>query len=231
MKIMTMDQFLKQPNNKYASSFARRDLIIQNLEDRFARLMNKRKEDFKVIIFNGKDKNQFIFYFKIPSEDIPKLTYDVVLKFIPTTLGCVSNPTLKQYAINVFSNSPNFIYTYAYVYNKDEIVVKELKDKLSKQALEEEPKIKNVNLDYGFEKSVYFALLYMKYNNLDKKMTIKSFLQPTYNFTKIKPMIKNSNSKMIEYTALKKQYKLEEKEKLNKIKKDAKRNKNTKFTF
>lgn len=230
MKIMTMKQFLQNPSGSYSASFARRDLIIANLEDRFAKLMNKRKNDFKMIIFRGNNKNEIYFYFQIPSEDIPELFYDVVLQFIPVDMKCLSNQTINDYALNVFSNSPNFLYTYAYWYNKDDIIVKSLKDKVGKKALEEVPKIKNAEGIYGFEKSVYFALLYIKYNNLNQKFTINSFIQENQSITKIKPKIKTCSSKMFEYTTLKKKYNLEKQQEKKKMK-DLNKKVNNKFSF
>lgn len=224
MKIMTMDQFLKNPSGSYSASFARRDLIIANMEDRFAKLLSKKKDEFKVLVFRGNNKNEFCFYLKIPSEEVPNIYFDVVLQFIPTDMKCLSSPTLRNYGLNVFSNSPNFLYTYAYWYNKDEIIIKQLKDKISSVALNTEPVIKNAEGIYGFEKSVYFALLYLKYNNLDKKFTANSFVQENQSFNKIKPSIKSCNAKMIEYNTAKKKYKLEEKAK----KKEASKTKNNK---
>lgn len=230
MKIMTMEQFLKNPSGSYSASFARRDLIIANMEDRFAKLLSKKKNEFKLLAFRGNNKNEFVFYLKVPSEEIPNLYYDVVLQFIPTDMKCLSNPSLRNYALNVFSNSPNFHFTYAYWYNKDDIIIKQLKDKVSQTALTTEPVVKNAEGIYGFEKSVYFALLYLKYNNLDKKFTANSFIQETLSFNKIKPMVKSCNAKMIEYTAAKKKYQIDEKEKKKAAKKVIKK-KNNKISF
>lgn len=203
MKIMTMDQFLKNPSGSYSASFARRDLIIANLEDRFAKLLKNRKNDFKMVVFQGTKKNDFIFYFKIPSEELP-ITYDVVIQFIPVDMNCISSNNINKYALKVFSNSLNFTFTYAYWYNQSDIIINQLKNKLSKKCLTEKPVIKNQEGIFGFEKSVYFALLYIKYNNLNQKSTINTFLQKNYNFEKIKPSIKSSNSKIMEYNMAKK---------------------------
>lgn len=214
MKLMTMKQFLQNPSGPQSASFARRDIIIQNLEERFAKLYAKRKKDFKVIIFRGSNKNDFVFYFKIPSEkeEYSDLVYDVVIKFMPVSIKAMSALTIDNYAVNVFSNSPNFFYTYAYWYNQDDIIVSELKSKLSKLSLEEKPEVKNPEGIYGFEKSVYFAFLYMKYNNLNYKQTINSFLQPNLSLTKIKPQIKSCTAKMIEYNNAKQKAKDAKKE-------------------
>lgn len=221
MKIMTMDQYLKNPSGPYSSSFARRDLIIANLEDRFAKLLKERKKDFKVLIFRGPKPNEYYFYLRIPSEELKEVIYDVVIQFIPVDMNCLASKTINKYAINIFSNSLNFTFTYAYWYNQDDIIIKSLKDKVSKQALTQKPEIKNAEGIYGYEKSLYFALLYIKYNNLNQKYTINSFLSKDLTLNKVKPKIKNSNSKIMEYNMAKKKEKEEKKEQRKKNKKEA----------
>lgn len=221
MKIMTMDQYLKNPSGPYSSSFARRDLIIANLEDRFAKLLKERKKDFKVLIFRGPKPNEYYFYFRIPSEELKEVIYDVVIQFIPIDMNCLASKNINKYAINIFSNSLNFTFTYAYWYNQDDIIIKSLKDKVSKQALTQKPEIKNAEGIYGYEKSLYFALLYIKYNNLNQKYTINSFLSKDLTLNKVKPKIKNSNSKIMEYNMAKKKEKEEKREQRKKNKKEA----------
>lgn len=204
MKLMTMKQFLQNPSGPYSASFARRDLIIANLEDRFAKLYQKRKSEFKVKTFRGKNKNEFYFYIQVPSEKYDKIVYDVVIQFIPVDMASLSATTIDKYAIKVFSNSLNFTFSYAYWYNVDQLIIPELIDKLSPKAVTDKPVIKNNEGIYGFEKSLYFALLYIKYNELNYKANILKVIDNSMTITKLKPMIKSSNSKIIEYNLVKK---------------------------
>jgi hypothetical protein len=166
---VTMNKLLQNPSGPYSAYFARRDLTIKNLNDRYLQ-MQKDKKEFKLEIF--KDKDDYYFYFKVPSETYDKLHYDVVINFIPVGDQSKSDMTLNNYSVNLFSNAPNFLFTYAYVYNQDGILIDFLKDKISKQALNEPPDIRNPIKSYGFEKSVYFALLYIKMNRLHVKSAI-----------------------------------------------------------
>lgn len=204
MKIMTMKQFLQNPSGSYSASFARRDLIIANLEDRFAKLYSKRKKDFKVKAFRGQNKNDFFFYIQTPSEKYDKMLYDVVIQFIPTSVAALSKPTIDDYTIKVFSNNLNFTFTYCYWWNQDDLIITQLKDKFSKQALTDKPVVKNNEGIYGFDKSLYFAFLYIKYNQLNIKTNIMKILDPMMNIQKLKPVIKTANSKIIEYNLTKK---------------------------
>lgn len=204
MKVMTMKQFLQNPSGSYSASFARRDLIIANLEDRFAKLYKNRKSDFKLIVFRGTNKNDFFFYIKVPSEKYDKLTYDVVIQFSPINMNALSATTIDNYSVKVFSNSLNFTFTYCYWYNQDDIIITQLKDKFSPKAMTDKPVVKNNEGIYGFEKSVYFAMLYIKYNELNKKSNILKALNNNMTITKLKPSIKSANSKIIEYNITKK---------------------------
>jgi hypothetical protein len=139
------------------------------LNDRYFQILRDKKE-FKLEIFTEKD--DYYFYFKVPSETYEKLFYDVVLKFSPIESQSKFDMTLNNYSVNLFSNAPNFLFTYAYVYNQDGIIVDFLLDKISKKALNEPPNVKNPIQSYGFEKSVYFALLYIKNNRFHVKSAI-----------------------------------------------------------
>lgn len=204
MKIMTMKQFLQNPSGSYSASFARRDLIIANLEDRFFKLYKKRKNDFKLKIFRGTKKNEFFFYVQVPSEKYDNLVFDTMIQFIPINMNSLSANTIDNYAVKVFSNSLNFTFTYAYWYNQDDIIISQLKNKLSPKSITDKPIIKNNEGIYGFEKSIYFAMLYIKYNELNKKSNILKNIDNTMNINKIKSSIKSSNSKIIEYNLTKK---------------------------
>jgi len=211
MKNMNMKQFLQNPSGSYSASFARRDLIIANLEDRFIKLYNKRKNDFKCLVFRGTNKNEFFFYIQTPSEKYDKVNYDVVIQFIPTDMTCLSSTKIDNYSLKVFSNSLNFTFTYCYWYNQDGIIIDQLKDKLSKKALTDKPVVKNNEGIYGFEKSVYFALLYIKFSQLNVKNNLMKFMSNSMNINKLKKNIKNANSKIMEYNMAKKASKEEQK--------------------
>jgi hypothetical protein len=167
MADITMTRLLQNPTGPYSAYFARRDLTIRNLNERYMKLMQDKEKEFKLERF--KDKNDYYFYFKIPSETHENLHYDVVLQFKPIGAQSINDMTLNNYSVKLFSNSPNFVFTYAYVYNNDGILIDFLKEKISKKALTEPPNIKNPVHSYGFEKSVYFALLYIKNHRLNIK--------------------------------------------------------------
>ena len=171
MKVMTINQFLQNPVGKGSASGARRDVIIGNLQTRYSKLYKECKKQFRMSVFE--ETNHYFFVFKIPSETFKdKLSYDVVIQLIP--IGSAGKDlTLSRYAVKVFSNAPNFMFTYAYLYNQDGILIDFLKKKLSNKALTQSPDVRNPNMSYGFEKSVYFALLFITTNKQVTKALLK----------------------------------------------------------
>jgi hypothetical protein len=199
MKTVTMNRLLQNPSGPYSAYFARRDLTIKNLNERYLQMLKDKKE-FKLEIF--KEKDDYYFYFKVPSEKYDKLFYDVVIKFTPVESQSNFDLTFNNYAVNLFSNSPNFMFTYAYVYNEDGILVDFLKDRISQQALNEPPNIKNPIQSYGFEKSVYFALLYIRHNRFHVKSSINHRTKPL-DRKKLHKAVDSSEDKLKQYNRAK----------------------------
>lgn len=181
---VTLNQFLKNPSGYGSASLARRDIIRADLEKRYLSLYRSAKKQFNVTVYTDKSNNYF-FHFNIPSEFYYNqgLYYDVVIEFL-TNSRVQEDLTLSRYQINMFSNSPNFQFTYAYVYNKDGNLIHFLNRKLSSKSLTVPPSVRNPNETHGFEKSVYFAGLYMrehpeimtKATNKPNKLVIMKFL-------------------------------------------------------
>jgi len=216
MKYVTMQQFLQNPSGKYSAYFSRRDLIISNLEERYLKLMKDRKKDFKFNLYM--ENNDYYFIFKIPSETYDTVVFDVVIRFTPLTIDAKADYTLNRYAVNVFSNAPNFLFTYAYIYNQDDILVNFLKDKVGNIALTQAPKIKNPMESYGFEKSVYFALLFIKFNRYFNKSILSPYIQNKLDRKSLIKAIPSCHDKLQEYEKVKAQKSLVSKSKKKIIK-------------
>lgn len=202
---ITLRSYLRNPTGKGSASVARRDIIKRDLEKRYYVLYKNAKDRFKLQVYLDSQGNYY-HHFKIPSEYYHSkgLVYDVVIKFNIPDNGGKFDYTLAKYQLSLFSNSPNFMFTYAYVYNQDGNLIPFLNRKIGQKALNERPKQRNPNEDHGFEKSVYFAILYIRdnprlinKNALDaKKMVISSFTDK----------IMSCNQKLKEYKEKKAEY-------------------------
>lgn len=197
---LTFQQFLQNPSGPYSAFFGRRSDIKSNLDKRFSDLV-KKYGAFETKIYKN-DKKEFLFHIKIPSEKYEKLFYDTVIRLRPISNSSLSDFTLMNYEINVYSNSPAFVFTYAYVFNKDGLFIEFLKGRISNKALTDRPKIKNPFEIYGFEKSLYFALSYIKLNSYHVKSKIQS-MSESLNESSIRDKIIHSDDIMEKYNKLK----------------------------
>lgn len=199
--VLTFKQFLQNPTGPYSAYFGKRVEIINNLENRFSKLLSSRMKDFTCKLY--KEKEDYYFHVTVPSETFKEITYDIVVKLTPSNDACKSESSLFNYKCQFFSNSPAFVFTYAYVFNKDGNLINFLSNKISAKALKEEPNIKNPVQIYGYEKSLYFAMLYIKYKFYHIKTNILS-LQKTLNKKELLKNIDHSDKKLAEYQKYKK---------------------------
>ena len=221
---VTIQQFLQNPTGKYSAYFSRRDRIKADLEERFAEILknNKGKLDFNVY----KIKDNYLFHFKMPSED-PEMDifYDVCIEFVPVDEQSKNDIRLNNYNIRLFSNSPNFTFTYTYVLYNSDMLIDMLAVKCNKKALTQEPQVRNPIESLGFEKSCYFAALYLR----EKRLLFKSVIEQNLSIwdeKKFLASIKTDEQKLAEYNKAKKK-KTENKRKEKKKKTTTTRRKGT----
>lgn len=151
-------------------------------------------------------------------KSVNDLTYDVVIKFIDG--ADLSN--LAGCKIQLFSNNPHFNYTYAYAFNKDNLLIDDLKRKIDKQALTEIPKIKNTELVTGFDKTLFFAYFYIMSLGATKSSFFNNMVVSS-NLPVLTKLVKTTKEKETEYNTLKKLMTADvKKQKTKKIKLDGK---------
>jgi len=195
-KKLTLNQFISNPTGKYSAEVGRRDLIKNSLERQFKALLREHNGKFQWKIFQpSANKNNFLFHFKIPSTTKKDLFYDVVLQFNENNKG---KTTISEFDMKVFSNAPNFMFTYAYVLNEDGLLIDLLKSKIDKRALTQEPDKRNPRQDLGFEKSMYFAGLYIKDARMYYISQIKNNVS-RWNRSAFLDSIANTSEKLEEY--------------------------------
>lgn len=109
---------------------------------------------------------------RVPSESQKGLVeYDVVLRFFTDKKDVSMESHLRNYYIQFFSNSPGFIYHYAYLYNKNGYLIKEMYNKSDETSISTPPKQTNQDMNLSYDKSIYFACKFLstnKFSKLDK---------------------------------------------------------------
>lgn len=134
----------------------------------------KRYQDYlrknKTIVMNiyyDKDDQQekeVFYHFQFPSDANPQVIYDVVLRFYAPNSVVREEETLRNYKIQIFSNSPGFTFQFAYAYNKRKLLIEDLRNKFSPNVLEKEPQKTNPNNAIGYDYTVFFALYHLHIN-------------------------------------------------------------------
>lgn len=155
---MTISDYLVNPAGKGNATIPNRQLIVDNLKQRYLELSRDKK--FEVTIYKVKD--DYFFHVLVPSEDRElNHKYDVVLQFTSLDENFTHELLIKRYYMKFFSNSPSFVYSYAYVFHKNGILVDVLTKKMRSDVLQNAPGIRNPREIISFEKSLYFACLHL----------------------------------------------------------------------
>ena len=164
---VTFAQYIDRPNIvKGSATNSMISLVKQDYRRRFDAVFIRESSVLVTNLYKEKDKPIYYVYIKMPSEKTPNLYYDVVLEFIASAPQKILGMGLDKYHVKFFSNDPAFLFTYAYAFNKANLIIRWLKPKLSKKALTEKPITRNPNASTGYVKSLYFAYYYMQIKKL-----------------------------------------------------------------
>jgi hypothetical protein len=165
----TFDQYISNPGGKGASAIHNRLMYQETYSKQWDEL--KLRENGLVLYRLYKSDKDYYIHFKIPSGIDTGFYYDVVIRFFPgEDAGHVMmEKTLKNYNVQFYSNDPNFVFTFCYAYKSNGLFIKDLEPRMSKLALKQPAKIKNPRNEVGYVKTIYYAYLEMKRNDLFQK--------------------------------------------------------------
>jgi hypothetical protein len=130
---------------------AARYQIIDNLNKRFINL--SAAKPFRHAVY--RDGSRIVFHIQVPTEtEETEFFWDVVIEVHS------DNDNAKEILsspVQVFSNNPSFVFTYAHVANNEKLLVTWLKTKLPSTVYSTAPDTRNPVQQMGFEKIIYFA--------------------------------------------------------------------------
>lgn len=158
-------EFLNNPGGKGSAV-----LNISAVKEKFIDRYEKIVKDIKHEIFIVK-KDVYILV-NIPSS-VKGIFYDILVKFTNTPKS--AGKSLADMSIQIFSNSPSFLYTYAHAYDKQGLFLNECKKKLSSQMLKDIAKSKNPYDMLSYDFSVFAALYFIVSNDYLSLDTINSY--------------------------------------------------------
>ena len=202
---MTLGQYVQNPtgNKKSRAHMVGQAGLAKSMyTEKYNKIILKTAGAFAHRLFRAPDDSRFIIMIKIPSESTPEAMYDVGVEFYTENEVCMKETTLDRYFIRFFSNDPNFTFTYAFTYYRNEMIIPELKDKLSPQSLREPPKTTNPHEELGYCKSLYFAQLFIDMKGLTQKILWHG--APKISKSAVAGDVMSAENKIVQVTRLKK---------------------------
>ena len=161
---MTLKDFLDNPIGKGDASInvsLITDALSKKYEASYTDNAIGKKKKIEMKILHQPLKDIYWVVLTIPSETGRGNSYDVVYKLSNPKPGNRLGITISGFDIQVFANSPSFAYTYAYVYNQNNLLIPELSGKLGSIFMKTSPDTRNRNQVVLFDKYVYFGAKYI----------------------------------------------------------------------
>lgn len=153
---LTVNQYITNPLGKGAASSALK-IVKTEYDARYDALLDIHDE-FETHIYKG--RSSYFFHIMIPSEALEGIIYDIVVK---VTRGLISmEADFRNWEIKVISNSPSFVFTYAYAFKKNGSIIDELSSIIPKKSITDAAKMRNPYKLLGIEKTMYYACKYIK---------------------------------------------------------------------
>ena len=104
------------------------------------------------------------YHFQVESEKNSEIIYDVVFKFSSNEASTKSEKDIKNYKVQFFSNSPGFLFQFAYVYNKHNLLIPELTKQIGDKALMTPPSKSNTHLAVGYDYTIFYCIRFLYLN-------------------------------------------------------------------
>jgi hypothetical protein len=167
-KTITLHQMLTQPTGeKGAGFFAARFRYREALDSVWIRDLRYHRQQFSATPFvdtkglTGTPGN-LIFWVFVPSEnyDFNKIIYSIVFLFEYDPKRSIADRDMK-----LFSNDPDWIFRYSYVFYKDDLIPDFMLPKLPMECKKQSPHITNPEEIRGFSKKSYEAMRYLQIGN------------------------------------------------------------------
>jgi hypothetical protein len=176
---ISISEMLSNPTGKGSAFFASRARIKQQLDTIFIKNLRKYRREFYCVPYvdefglSGRPHN-LIFYVSVPSEAfyMNHIRWDCVIMVEYDASKAIQYRNAKFY-----TNSPSFIYTYAYVFNQEGLLPPFIKQKMPTECLNNAPTIRNPIESRGFDKILYQALKYLIDGNCLTDQYINSYQQ------------------------------------------------------
>lgn len=177
---MTLAEYLDNPMGKGDSSLPNKQMILVGLNAKYDSLISKKEKEFKLHAYQNPYASEVYFHLVIPTETDRDNTYDVVFRFFDPDRKHKGELSIRNYEVQMFSNTPSFAYTFAYVYNQYGLMIPMFQSKLGDQIFGSAPVVRNKFEIVNFDKYLFFGAKFL----LDSKW----YLNRAYLDTNARPL-------------------------------------------
>lgn len=149
---MTIEQYLSNPAGKGAS------VQLRPIQLQFSQEYEKIRDQIQYRIYSK--GNKVWFFVLIPSHSAKGSNYEVLIEVDVKGVDTSPNSREKIDSLDFkcYSNSPSFVYTYAYVFHRHKMLIPFAEKLYDQKVLTVKPSVKNPYLTIGYERSLYMAL-------------------------------------------------------------------------
>ena len=165
---MSFDDYIKNPAGVKNAVYSHREMYRNLYMEKLDKILLRETGKIDYTLYKSKD--QYYVHMKIPSEVVPQFYYDTVIMFYTDKKELSVSKSLSEYYVKFYSNDPSFVYTFAHAMLENDLFIRDLLPRMSKQAVLKVAKEKNPKNEVGYVKSLYFAYLLMKRNSLFDKL-------------------------------------------------------------
>lgn len=167
---MTFREWVANPSGKGSAVMSTKQLYKDMYTKKMNLLFLRESNKFKYTLYRSADEYDYYIHIMIPSEVVPKFYYDVVIRFFTKNSAISTGTTLDKYDIQIFTNSPDFMFTHAHAYHKQGLLFNDMVSKIPKESLRNVAKERNPKDEIGYIKSIYFTYLIMVQHALFNKV-------------------------------------------------------------
>lgn len=197
----TLKDYMNNPSGKGSTVIPNRQIIIEDFKKRYEKIKEHHKFDTEIY----RNKDDYFFHILVPSEDKDKeITYDVIIQFTMLDEDFKNDININRYYVKFFSNCPSFTFTYAYVYNTNNIIVDGFETKYRDEVILNEPNTRNPNQIVSFEKSIYFACLHILSNTTYLNKLYLNSHAKSLNINSLIKRVRTTDKILVEYNKIKK---------------------------
>lgn len=150
---MTFGEYLANPYGRgvgVAPTSLIKDTVMNALANDYPERITY--QTFKV------DDRQLIFLCRLPSRTKKAIYYDVVIQLDLTAVEDNVKIGINRCPFKCFSNSPSFYYTYANVFEENDLFCAWLKRKYDRKIMRRKPVVRNPSQIVGYERTVYTCM-------------------------------------------------------------------------